>query len=223
MRNRHAFTLIEVLVVVTILGILAALGFGALSSSRKSTAKIEGIAKLREIGAAINSYALDNDGQLPGPLKQGQSPTPASSGHLVSYVKPYMGPEEALAVKNAQPFFVTKAWMNWFQSSDLPSAVVYFVNTVVNDEFSPGTYYFPFGNKGSRTRNNRAVTNHFAWKTNIKSSQTPAIWDWTGTENISVPYGHLYNGINVLYFDWHVEHTTQVEQASGHPYKPEGW
>lgn len=223
MASLRAFTLIELLVVVAILGILVALAFGGLSSMSKSTAKAEGLAKLRDIGLAMNSYALDNDGYLPGPLKQGQSPVPAKSGHLVSYVKPYMFPEEALGYNNVQPGFVSRAWMKWFRASGLASAVTYYMNVTLPEPSNPGTYYFPVGNVGTQSKNNRPVTNPNLWKANLPASKTPLMWDWFGTDGASAPYGQIQSGINVLYLDWHVENTTDVDRLPGSVYKPKGW
>jgi len=208
---------------MAIIGVLAAAAMGGLSTMSKSTARAEGLSKLRDIGLAMNSYAMDYEGYLPGPLKQGQSPVPASSGHLVNYVKPYMFPDEPLGYKSVQPGFVSKAWMKWFRASGLASAVVYYVNVTIPDPANPGTYYFPVGNVGTQSKNNRSVTNPNLWKANIPSSRTPLMWDWFGTDGSSAPYGQIQSGINVTYLDWHVENTTDVDRLPGSVYKPKGW
>lgn len=223
MAGCRAFTLVELLVAIVIIGALMALAFVLVSAISRSAARIEGIAKLRDIGLAMNHHALDHGGFLPGPLKQGQSPVPAKSGHLVSYVKPYMFPDEALGYKNVQPGFVSKAWMKWFRSSGLEGAATYYINVAIPSPGQEGVVFFPFGNVGAKSSNNRPVSYPDLWKSNIPVSETPAMWDWMGTEGVSAPYGEFQNGINVLYFDWHVENTTNVDRIPNSVYKPKGW
>ncbi|MBU3664988.1 MAG: type II secretion system protein [Chthoniobacterales bacterium] len=223
--RRGGFTLIELLAVVAILGVLASLAMVALSGVRKSAARAEGVAKLRDIGLAMNSYALDNGGNLPGPLKQGQSPWRASSGHLINYIQAYIAPAEAAGsgFKGMQESFVTEPWVRWFRSSGLPSAVAYYANVAIQDPDSPGTYYFPVGNVGAKSKNNRPVGNPNLWKARLPASITPILWDWTDTPNASPPFGEIYNGINVLFLDWHVENQTDVGGDPGTVRKPKGW
>lgn len=64
-QKKGGFTLIEMLVVVAVLGILAALLFPAIGSAR-GRAQTSGCASnLRQIGVAANAYAMDNGGRLP--------------------------------------------------------------------------------------------------------------------------------------------------------------
>jgi prepilin-type processing-associated H-X9-DG protein/prepilin-type N-terminal cleavage/methylation domain-containing protein len=60
-----AFTLIELLTVISIISILAALLFPAISSVRQGGYQCQCVSNLRQIGGAFNSYASDNKGQLP--------------------------------------------------------------------------------------------------------------------------------------------------------------
>jgi general secretion pathway protein G len=88
-RARHGFTLMEILVVVAIIVILAGLGgyyvMGALNSSRIDAAKI----KAQEIGKAVQTYNLHNQGQWPPTLQT--LLTRDSNGH-----GPYLKSQEML-------------------------------------------------------------------------------------------------------------------------------
>jgi prepilin-type N-terminal cleavage/methylation domain-containing protein/prepilin-type processing-associated H-X9-DG protein len=59
------FTLVELLVVITIIGLLAGLSLGALARVRASADQGACVGHLQQIGAASFSCAADNDGEFP--------------------------------------------------------------------------------------------------------------------------------------------------------------
>jgi prepilin-type N-terminal cleavage/methylation domain-containing protein len=61
----RAFTLVELLVVMAIVAILAGLLLPALAASKGKGQKIACISNLRQIGIAIRTYSLDNNGFIP--------------------------------------------------------------------------------------------------------------------------------------------------------------
>ncbi|RRJ96156.1 DUF1559 domain-containing protein [Opitutaceae bacterium TAV4] len=64
-KRRGAFTLIELLTVIAIIGILAAIIIPTVSKVRKTARDAQCKASLRQIGAAVQMYIADNRGFLP--------------------------------------------------------------------------------------------------------------------------------------------------------------
>lgn len=64
-RRIHKFTIIELLVVISIITILAALLMPALKSAREKTKQIACISNLKQIGTGLASYATDYNDFLP--------------------------------------------------------------------------------------------------------------------------------------------------------------
>lgn len=64
-RKCKIFTLIELLIVISIIAVLAAMLLPALSRAKKVTYKSSCMSKLKQIGTASFSYVDDNNGQLP--------------------------------------------------------------------------------------------------------------------------------------------------------------
>jgi prepilin-type N-terminal cleavage/methylation domain-containing protein len=60
-----AFTLIELLTVISIIAVLAALLFPALTSAIESNRQTKCLSNLKQIGAGVMLYVGDNDGELP--------------------------------------------------------------------------------------------------------------------------------------------------------------
>lgn len=65
LKRRGAFTLVELLVVISIIGILAALLLPALSKARQQAQAAKCIANLKNMGNAMAQYAAANDQYLP--------------------------------------------------------------------------------------------------------------------------------------------------------------
>lgn len=65
LRTRHAFTLVELLVVVAIIGVLVALLLPAIQAARGSARRTQCANNLRQIGLAIHQFAETHDGEFP--------------------------------------------------------------------------------------------------------------------------------------------------------------
>ncbi len=73
-RRRLCFTIIELLVVVSIIAILVAILLPALNKAREKAQAIQCLANLKQIGVGMATYLGDNDDTLP-PVFGGTNPT----------------------------------------------------------------------------------------------------------------------------------------------------
>jgi prepilin-type N-terminal cleavage/methylation domain-containing protein len=92
-RARRAFTLTELLVVIVIIAIVAALLFPITGLVRSRADSTQCVSQLRQIGTAIAVYIGDNNGILPGPLtcKQSADYLPNQPGSLAALLENYLG------------------------------------------------------------------------------------------------------------------------------------
>ncbi|MGC8625068.1 MAG: prepilin-type N-terminal cleavage/methylation domain-containing protein [Phycisphaerae bacterium] len=65
MKRRNAFTLIEILVVISIIALLIALLLPALAKAKQLAVRIQGASNMRQIGIALHEYADAFRGQYP--------------------------------------------------------------------------------------------------------------------------------------------------------------
>lgn len=63
--DHRAFTLVELLVVIAVIAILAALLLPALSSAKERSRGVVCLSNLKQVGVAIRAYADDNSGNIP--------------------------------------------------------------------------------------------------------------------------------------------------------------
>lgn len=63
----HAFTLIEMLVVVTVMVMIIALGLAALSQSRSAATSVVCLSQLQKIGQGLHAFANSSGGSMPDP------------------------------------------------------------------------------------------------------------------------------------------------------------
>lgn len=92
--RREAFTLTELLVVITIIVILAALAFPLTSKAIDSSHRATCVTQLRQIGVATGNYLADHNNRMPGPIHaNGQLPNyrAGSTAQIFSCLHSYLG------------------------------------------------------------------------------------------------------------------------------------
>ena len=98
--DRPGFTLVELLVVITVIGVLAALLIPAVQAARESSRRIQCAANLKQLALASHNY-IDVHGTLPIGIPQMYDPDPALN---------FFGPSQSLFVStlgqlDQQPLF----------------------------------------------------------------------------------------------------------------------
>jgi prepilin-type N-terminal cleavage/methylation domain-containing protein/prepilin-type processing-associated H-X9-DG protein len=83
------FTLVEVLVTITIMGILAALVLAGVQKSKDLAERAKCVSNLRGISAGVGLYVAENDGYLPPGSISGVS---EGGGNFVRVLEPYTAP-----------------------------------------------------------------------------------------------------------------------------------
>lgn len=122
----RGFTLVELLAGVAIVSILTALVISGIGDVMRSQKVAATSSNMRQIGTAINLYAADNEGQLPGPM--GVSvfnyaravPLDGDPANLAFYIGGYLG------AKPTYPgFSITSSyyWVKTLACPALPAAV----------------------------------------------------------------------------------------------------
>jgi prepilin-type N-terminal cleavage/methylation domain-containing protein/prepilin-type processing-associated H-X9-DG protein len=215
--SRAAFTLIELLTVIAIIGILAAIIIPVTGKVRESARAATCAANLRQIGFATGLYAEDNKGWLPG-----HTPLPGSSdpglyggqrayynnkpgqGNLSHFVASYLGYPAWDAIPSGEnrilPPFLCPSWQA-IRGSDGGK-----VFTLTTDLYGDQTWKKPFGEFGNTSPKNAAMR--------LTDIDTPSVrkmmWDASKTNDTDyIPQPAHGNKRNVLYFDWHVKSEKQ--------------
>lgn len=76
--QRQAFTLVELLVVIAVIAILAALLLPSLASAKEAGRRVACLSNLRQVSIAIHTYAQDHGGSIPFGPKAPPFTSPAS-------------------------------------------------------------------------------------------------------------------------------------------------
>jgi prepilin-type N-terminal cleavage/methylation domain-containing protein/prepilin-type processing-associated H-X9-DG protein len=94
---RDAFTLIELLTVITIIGILAAIIIPVTGKVRESARRANCVSNLRQTGIVIQLYAQDHKDSLPGPLRGTYGPYPVGNSQIfIDKVQSYLTNQQVL-------------------------------------------------------------------------------------------------------------------------------
>lgn len=228
-RATAAFTLTELLTVIAIIGMLAAILIPIVGKVRQTARQTSCAANLRQIGVALNNYIADHKGQLPGYEKipwQSGGNTYSSYGlnrmagatwytlngvpttDLVSQLMPYLDFSRKAGSGSVQGvcrlFLCPSNSSQPASDSDTKYAANYYLAPTVRTD--AGITKFPFGYSSG---GNRAII----YAQIVSPAKAPAVFDLdasilsliganaiTGAPETSVHDASR----NVLYFDGHV-------------------
>ena len=103
-RNRRAFTLVELLVVIGIIALLVAMLLPSLNKARKAARTTACMSNLRQCGLALVNYAGENKGRMFDYLWSSGSatPDPAWNGYWIGMLANYRVKDEALHCPEAR-------------------------------------------------------------------------------------------------------------------------
>lgn len=91
-RRRAAFTLVELLVVISIMAALAAILVPVLGAARRKAYSLVGMTRLKHIAMQLNSFAMENDNYYPPSVSQypdGVSEDPRRMTSIYPFTKQY--------------------------------------------------------------------------------------------------------------------------------------
>jgi prepilin-type processing-associated H-X9-DG protein len=131
--GRRAFTLLEIFVVLGIIAMFLALLVPFFLRMREGGRSGQCVLNMQRIGKAIQAYAKENEGRLPGPLTMDQYPAvsagnPPREGQLLKHIGRYLQQpaNSADGAGDAKTIFTFPAWQ---RSSDRTTdAPVFMIN-----------------------------------------------------------------------------------------------
>ena len=111
---RSAFTLIEMLVVIAIIALLAAIITPSISRALEGAKSTQCVSNLRQVGVALTAYSLDNRGYLPAAGSWGGQTAPT----WFITLSPYLG-DEVSDIRDQDIAAITRSCPSWEGRRDL--------------------------------------------------------------------------------------------------------
>ena len=222
MKSRRTFTLVELLVVLAIIAILAALLLPALSQAKEKGYRTQCVNNFKQLAVGIQLYADDHGDQLPGPLWQGihKNYNNQDATRLPYYIATYMGlPAPQLAPQDALPARCPSAARHWTaanpgtdpmsRAAPLSYIVSLYVTNINDSNIVTQPFGYPFSAPPYKSPDE-------APKSLLHQIYSPTLsWAMTDVDQenaspngpyyIYLPVTPAHGGVrNELFFDWHV-------------------
>ena len=226
---RRAFTLIEILVVIAIIGILSAILFPVLSRARENGRKTVCLSNLKQLGIAFQQYTQDSRGKYP---LAGQYQHWAKGGHWVTggeggVAKDFTDAQKGLADPTA-PFALVPGHEAYPQNS---------VGALATYTKSAGIYVCPSAPDGNVKKLSYSMNCALAGLSNVRVRNPGDIvvlvdegrtlndgYFWATSDSLSTDAlfdGHNGGG-NLLYADGHVKFMKSAEVTADFKYRMTG-
>jgi prepilin-type N-terminal cleavage/methylation domain-containing protein/prepilin-type processing-associated H-X9-DG protein len=210
---RRAFTLVELLVVITIIAILASVSLVAFRSVKIRASRGAASTTMRSIGQSVEIYVSDNGGLYPG--REGETPaldpvqtaSVASPTQLATYLAEQLWESSMPASERAKQTIlkeiVPKIALPFVQEPGGEARDLYFLYHVSTDETNPlpgpasiDPTTSVWGKKGGRISFNKAQVPM------LSDIYLSAAWEDYKDEDTQTFWGDTFN---ILYFDGHGE------------------
>jgi prepilin-type N-terminal cleavage/methylation domain-containing protein len=216
-RHPQGFTLTEVLVTISIIAVLAVISFSAASRLISSANKAVCVQNLHGIGTAIQTYASEHNGFLPGPLYGGQTAEVTAAkatqddpqlkgGSLVNFLARYMEGDRAVPTsgKYLLSNFGCPSLMKRVDPTKKTSPVVYIMTLYVMDVTGGNKTPWGYpGYVGTAPINISRIHPVYGGRTPamVELDQTTGVNNWENNGAATPAHG---NERMALYLDWSV-------------------
>ncbi|BCM93846.1 hypothetical protein IAD21_05737 [Abditibacteriota bacterium] len=204
--KRHAFTLIELLTVIAIIALLAAILFPVFSQAREKARGVSCVSNLRQMGMALVQYTQDYDGHMPNNDNSGGGGRWESTFDMM---KSYYKSDQILMCPSATE--TDKFYL--FSDTTRPRCSYSINNTYWNDSTDktfekPGMLESAFTDPSNTVfmGDSKAESSGNAWGFQVTGYQYMATTPITQGSSAQGSFSYRHRGgANFVFFDGHVK------------------